>query len=101
MIIITLLDLSSTIQITNQNIEFIKDIYEKSTEHYKIKLQQLIDWHKAYHHPFLVERSYKIHVPTNKINNDRMIYKIKQYLFIIYSYQNLYTKLVFFIVSKL
>jgi hypothetical protein len=71
MIIITLLDLSSITQTTNENIEFIHDIYERSTELYKIKLQQLIDWHKAYHHPFLVERSYKTHLPTNKINNDR------------------------------
>ena len=71
MIIVTLLDISSIIQITNQNIEFIKDLYERSTEIYKIKLQKLIDWHKAYHHPFLVERSYKIHLPTNKVNNDR------------------------------
>ena len=71
MVVITLLDISSIIQTTNQNIEFIKDLYERSTERYKIKLQQLIDWHKAYHHPFLVERSYKIHMPTNKVNNDR------------------------------
>jgi hypothetical protein len=71
MILITLLELSSITQTTNDNIEFIKDIYERSTGHYKTKIQQLIDWHKAYHHPFLVERSYKTHIPTNKINNDR------------------------------
>lgn len=70
-ILITLLDISSTNKITQQNIEFIKDIYECSTEHYRKKLQQLIDWHIAYHHPFLVERSYKIHTPTSKINDSR------------------------------
>ena len=58
-------------QITNSNIEFIKDIYESCTDYYKVKIQQLIDWHKAYHHPFIVERSYKVHIPTNKINNNR------------------------------
>lgn len=67
----TLLDLSSITKTTEENIEFIRDVYERSTDEYKIKLQQLIDWHKAYHHPFLVERSYKIHKPTGKINNDR------------------------------
>lgn len=70
-ILITLLDISSTNKITQQNIEFIKDIYDRSTEHYKKKIQQLIDWHIAYHHPFIVERSYKIHTPTRKINDSR------------------------------
>jgi hypothetical protein len=70
-ILITLLDISSTNKITQQNIEFIKDVYDRSTEHYQNKLKQLMDWHIAYHHPFLVERSYKIHTPTGKINDDR------------------------------
>ncbi len=70
-ILITLLDISSKYKITHQNIEFIKDIYERSTEHYQRKIKQLMDWHIVYHHPFLVERSYKIHNPTGKINNYR------------------------------
>lgn len=71
MILITLLDISSINRITDKNIEFIKDVYDRSTDHYKKKLKQLMDWHKAYHHPFLVERSYKVHIPTGKINDDR------------------------------
>lgn len=58
--IIVLLKLSSTSKITKDNVEFIKDIYENSNEYYKTKITHLIDWHIAYNHPLLAERSKKV-----------------------------------------
>lgn len=65
--IIVLLRLSSTSRITQDNVEFIKDIYENCSEEYKTKITRLIDWHTAYNHPLLVERSKKVdkNGPTN------------------------------------
>jgi hypothetical protein len=58
--IIVLLRLSSNSKITQLNFEFIKDIYENCSEEYKTRITRLIDWHTAYNHPFLAERSKKI-----------------------------------------
>ncbi len=58
--ILILLRLSSTSKITQNNVEFIKDIYENCSEEYKTKITRLIEWHTAYNHPFLAERSKKI-----------------------------------------
>ena len=58
--ILVLLRLSSTSKNTQKNVEFIKDIYERCSEVYKTKINRLIDWHTAYNHPFLAERSKKI-----------------------------------------
>ena len=68
-ILISFLNVSSKMNTTNKNVEFIKDIREKCTDKYKEKITRIIDWHKIYNHPFLVERSYKVHNSTNKINN--------------------------------
>jgi hypothetical protein len=58
--IIVLLRLSSNSKITRLNFEFIKDIYDNCSEEYKTKITRLIDWHTAYNHPLLAERSKKI-----------------------------------------
>jgi hypothetical protein len=66
--IVVLLRLSSNSKITQLNFEFIKDIYENCSEEYKTRITRLIDWHTAYNHPFLAERSKKI--DRNGLEND-------------------------------
>jgi hypothetical protein len=66
--VIVLLRLSSNSKITRLNFEFIKDIYDNSSDEYKRKITRLIDWHTAYNHPFLAERSKKI--DKNGLEND-------------------------------
>jgi hypothetical protein len=66
--ILVLLRLSSTSKITQLNFDFIKDIYDKSGEEYRTKIQRLVEWHTAYNHPFLAERSKK--VDRNGAEND-------------------------------
>jgi hypothetical protein len=70
-IVITFLNVSSKMNTTLKNVDFITDIYEICTDNYKEKINRLIDWHKIYHHPFLVERSYKYHKSTKTVNNYR------------------------------
>jgi hypothetical protein len=66
-----LLNISSNSRITSKNKEFISDIYDACTDNYKIKITKLIDWHTAYNHPFLVERSIKTNRSTGEKNNLR------------------------------
>jgi hypothetical protein len=69
--IIVLLRLSSTSRTTQTNVDFIQDIYDNCNSEYRLKIQGLIDWHKAYHHPFLAERSKKIDKCNNSENDMR------------------------------
>jgi hypothetical protein len=71
MIMYRFLQLSSITSITEKNVRFISDLLERSSPSNRMKMIQLIDWHKQYHHPFLVERSYKIHEKDKSMNNDR------------------------------
>jgi hypothetical protein len=66
--VLVLLRLSSNSKITQLNFDFIKDIYDNSSEEYKTKIKKLVDWHTAYNHPFLAERSKK--VDKNGSEND-------------------------------
>ena len=69
--ILVLLRLSSTSRITQINIDFIKDIYDNCSSEYRVKIDRLISWHRAYNHPLLVERSKKIDNSNNAENDMR------------------------------
>jgi hypothetical protein len=66
-----LLNISSNSRITSKNKEFIRDIYEACSITYRSKITDIIDWHTAYNHPFLVERSLKTNKTTGEKNNLR------------------------------
>jgi hypothetical protein len=70
-VLVKLLDISTNMKITNINRDFICDIYELCVSEYKTKLTGLVNWHKKYNHPFLVERSEKVDIVLDKKNNTR------------------------------
>ena len=69
--LLVLLRLSSISRTTQTNVDFIKDIYDNCNSEYRVKIERLINWHRAYNHPFLVERSKKIDNSTNAENDMR------------------------------
>jgi hypothetical protein len=69
--LLVLLRLSSTSRITQINIDFIKDIYDNCSSEYRVKIDRLISWHRAYNHPLLAERSKKIDNSNNAENDMR------------------------------
>jgi hypothetical protein len=70
-VLLKFLEISSNMKITDMNISFISDIYKICSYEYKTKLTKLVDWHKKYNHPFLVERSEKVDIVSGKKNNTR------------------------------
>ena len=69
--IMTLLKIGSNIMITKRNLVLIEDIIKNLDNSYKVKIIQIINWHKKYGYPIYTERSIKYLIKENLYQKNR------------------------------